>query len=66
MGALPSFHPRVDTPTPDPPQKAPQVLPTPELIAAERSRLLHGLLIASLLAAPFWIALGVILYLVFR
>ena len=66
MGALPSFHPRVDTPTPDPPQKAPQRLPIPELIETERSRLLHGLLIASLLATPFWIALGIVLYLVFR
>ncbi len=66
MGALPFLHPRVDVPTPDPPQKAPQELPTPELIEAERSHLLHGLLIASLLATPFWIALGIILYLVFR
>jgi hypothetical protein len=66
MGALPSLHPRVDVPTPDPPQKAPQVPPTPELIAPERSHLLHGLFIASLLATPFWIALGIVLYLVFR
>ncbi|MGC2210939.1 MAG: hypothetical protein WA532_12605 [Candidatus Korobacteraceae bacterium] len=66
MGALPFLHPRVDTPTPDPLQKAPQELPTPELIATERSHLLRGLLIASLLATPFWIALGIVLYLVFR
>ena len=66
MGALPFNHPRLDTPTPDPPQKAPQELPTTNLSAAERSHLLHGLLIASLLATPFWIALGVILYLAFR
>jgi hypothetical protein len=66
MGALPSIHPRVDSPTPDPPQKAPQEIPSPELIEAERSHLLHGLLVASLLATPFWIALGIVLYLVIR
>lgn len=66
MGALPFIHPRVDSPTPDPPQKAPQELSAPEVIEADRSHLMHGLLIASLLATPFWIALGIVLYLFFR
>jgi len=66
MGALPYIHPRLDSPSPDRSPKAPQELPAPELIEAERSHLLHGLLIASLLAAPFWIALGIVLYRVFR
>jgi hypothetical protein len=66
MGATLSHHPRFDSPSPDRTQKAPQELPTPELLDADRSHLLRGFLIASLLAAPFWIALGIALYLFFR
>ena len=53
-------------PHPTLPRRPRSELPIPELIETERSRLLHGLLIASLLATPFWIALGIVLYLVFR
>jgi hypothetical protein len=66
MGALRSIRPRVDSPTPDPPQKAPREIPSPELVEADGGHLLHALLIASLLATPFWIALGIVLYLVIR
>jgi hypothetical protein len=66
MGATHFPHPRLDSPSPDQPQKAPQELPVPELIEADRNHLLRGFLIASLLAAPFWIAVGIALYLFLR
>jgi hypothetical protein len=66
MGATLFHHPRLESPSPDRTQKALQELPAPELIEADRSHLLHGLFIASLLAAPFWIAVGIALYLFLR
>jgi hypothetical protein len=66
MGAMHFLHPRLDSPSPDRTPQAPQEFPVHELLDSDRSHLLLGLLIASLLSAPFWIALGIALYLFFR
>ncbi len=61
-----SFHPRRDPPAPDLAQKAQRETPASELIHSSDRPAMRGLLIACLLAAPFWAALFVVLYFLLR
>jgi hypothetical protein len=63
---MPSFHPRRDPPAPGLVQQTRREPPAPDRIEVLDRHAMRGLLIACLLATPFWAAFFVALYFLLR